>query len=53
MWSSESSDYAVREVGGRIKVFKNFAERSTIALDYVVEGLHGGALIGALLPLCL
>lgn len=46
MWSSESNDYAIRESGSRIKVHKNFAEKHTLKIEYTVEGMHGGALVG-------
>lgn len=48
MWSQESSDYAIREAGGRVKIFKNFTEKATVKIEYAIEGMHGGALIGAL-----
>jgi hypothetical protein len=46
VWSYDSNDCAIREVGGRIKIFKNFAEKAAVKIDYAVEGMHGGALIG-------
>eukprot|EP00879_Flechtneria_rotunda_P019952 GHRR01020972.1.p1 GENE.GHRR01020972.1~~GHRR01020972.1.p1 ORF type:complete len:816 (+),score=351.64 GHRR01020972.1:464-2911(+) len=46
VWSADSSDYAIRESGNRIKIHKNFAEKHTVKIDYTIEGLHGGALIG-------
>lgn len=46
VWSQESSDYAIRESGGRLKIFKNFAEKATVKIEYAIEGMHGGSLIG-------
>lgn len=46
VWSQDSSDYATRESGGRVKVFKNFTEKATVKIEYAIEGMHGGALIG-------
>lgn len=31
----------------QVKVFKNFQERLQLRIDFPIEGLHGGALIGA------
>lgn len=47
VWSQDSSDYAIREGGGRVKIFKNFTEKATVKVEYAIEGMHGGALIGA------
>jgi hypothetical protein len=30
----------------QVKVFKNFTEKLTLSIDYGMEGLHGGALVG-------
>ncbi|GBF95719.1 hypothetical protein Rsub_08701 [Raphidocelis subcapitata] len=46
-WSSDSNEYAVREAGSRVKIFKNFQERQQLRIDFPIEGLHGGALVGA------
>lgn len=46
VWSQESSDYAIRESGGRVKIFKNFTEKATVKIEYAIEGMHGGSLIG-------
>jgi coatomer subunit beta' len=45
-WSSDSNDYAIREGGSRIKIHKNFQEKSSLKIEYAVEGIHGGALVG-------
>jgi hypothetical protein len=52
VWSQESSDYAIRESGGRVKIFKNFAEKATVKIEYAIEGMHGGSLIGKLVCVC-
>jgi len=46
VWSADSNEYATREQGAKVKVFKNFAEKTTLKIEYSIEGLHGGALIG-------
>lgn len=46
VWSQDSSDYAIREAGGRLKIFKNFTEKATVKIEYAIEGMHGGSLIG-------
>eukprot|EP00877_Chromochloris_zofingiensis_P000490 jgi/Chrzof1/10441/UNPLg00368.t1 len=46
VWSADSNEYAVREAGSRIKIFKGFKEEKTLAIDFAVEGMYGGALIG-------
>jgi hypothetical protein len=41
--------YAVRESTSRVKIFKNFKERSGLLpkLNYSAEGIHGGHLLCA------
>ncbi|WIA18293.1 hypothetical protein OEZ85_009758 [Tetradesmus obliquus] len=46
VWSADSNDYAIREGGARIKIHKNFAEKAALKVEYAVEGIHGGALVG-------
>lgn len=46
VWSPDSSEYAIRESGSKIKLFKNFTEKQALKVDFTAEGLHGGALIG-------
>ena len=46
VWSHDSNDYAIREVGSRVKIFRNFTEKAALKIEYAVEGMHGGALIG-------
>mmetsp|Transcript_1936 Transcript_1936/g.2994 ORF Transcript_1936/g.2994 Transcript_1936/m.2994 type:complete len:1036 (+) Transcript_1936:110-3217(+) len=45
-WSADSAEYAIRESSSRVKVFKNFQEKTTLKLDFSAEGIFGGALIG-------
>lgn len=46
VWSQDSSDYAIREGSNRVKIHKNFQEKATLKVEYSVEGIHGGALVG-------
>ncbi|MEW5308232.1 MAG: hypothetical protein WDW38_000207 [Sanguina aurantia] len=46
VWSHDSNDFAIRESSSKVKLYKNFAERSTVKLDFTAEGIHGGALVG-------
>jgi coatomer subunit beta' len=46
VWSTDSNDYAIREGGSRIKIHKNFQEKASLKIEYAVEGIHGGALVG-------
>ena len=46
VWGDAPGAYAVREAGGRIKVFANFKENLSIKPPFAPEGLYGGALIG-------
>ncbi|KAG2189488.1 hypothetical protein INT44_004630 [Umbelopsis vinacea] len=47
VWASDSNIYAVRESTSRVKIFKNFKERSGLLpkLNYSAEGIHGGTLL--------
>jgi coatomer subunit beta' len=48
-WSADSSSYAIRELNGKIKVFKNFKEKPGLLdrkLNFSTDGLFGGHLIG-------
>ncbi|PWN50666.1 putative SEC27-coatomer complex beta subunit [Violaceomyces palustris] len=46
-WASDSSTYAVREGGAKVKVFRNFKERpGLLNIAYNVEDVSGGALLG-------
>ncbi|KNC77177.1 coatomer subunit beta', partial [Sphaeroforma arctica JP610] len=46
VWASEAGVYAVRESSSKIKVYKNFKERSIIKPDFSAEGIFGGHLLG-------
>lgn len=49
-WASDSNTYAVLETRTKIKLYKNFKEKSggvKGAGGWGVEGLHGGTLLGA------
>eukprot|EP01137_Pigoraptor_chileana_P025406 Opistho-2@94866 len=46
VWSSDSSEYAVRESSSKIKTFRNFKERKVLRHDFGAEGIFGGALLG-------
>lgn len=47
VWSSESNDFATREVSPNvIKIHKNFKETAKIPLSFLPEGIHGGAMLG-------
>jgi coatomer subunit beta' len=50
-WAGDSNTYAVLEGKSKLKVFKNFRERTGAGMkgagSWAVEGLHGGPLLGA------
>jgi coatomer subunit beta' len=47
VWAQDSNQYAVRESATRIKVFKNFKEKTGVfqKLGYAAEGMFGGTLL--------
>ncbi|KAG1667995.1 hypothetical protein FOA52_000639 [Chlamydomonas sp. UWO 241] len=45
-WSADSNEYVVRESVSRVKIFKNFAEKLVLKLDFAAEGIFGGQLVG-------
>lgn len=49
-WAADSNTYAIRENSPtRVRLFKNFKEQSGLVLiNYQVEGIAGGALLGVL-----
>ncbi|KAM3589458.1 Coatomer subunit beta' [Umbelopsis sp. WA50703] len=49
VWAADPAIYAVRESTSRVKIFKNFKERSGLLpkLNYSAEGIHGGHLLCA------
>uniref|UniRef100_A0A336LNK6 Coatomer subunit beta' n=1 Tax=Culicoides sonorensis TaxID=179676 RepID=A0A336LNK6_CULSO len=46
VWALESSEYAIRETSGAVKLFRNFKERKSFTPDYGAEGIYGGYLLG-------
>ncbi|KAJ1972938.1 Coatomer subunit beta' [Dimargaris xerosporica] len=51
VWAQDSNEYAVRESANKVKLFKSFKERTNLSgalahLNFSVEGIHGGALLG-------
>ncbi|KAK7030725.1 coatomer subunit beta [Favolaschia claudopus] len=50
-WAPDSNTYAVLETKVKLKVYKNFKERSGNAMkgagSWAIDGLHGGTLLGA------
>ncbi|VEN34658.1 unnamed protein product [Callosobruchus maculatus] len=47
VWSHDSSEYAIRETGSTIRIFKNFKEKKSFKSDFGAEGIFGGFLLGA------
>lgn len=46
VWSQDSSEYAIREAGSTVRIFKNFKERKNFKPDFGAEGIFGGWLLG-------
>lgn len=46
VWAEDSSEYAIRESGTVIKLFKNFKEKSSLKPDFGAEQIFGGHLLG-------
>ncbi|KAF0531175.1 Coatomer, beta subunit [Gigaspora margarita] len=47
VWALDSNEYAVRESATKIKLYKNFKERSNaLKVNFTVEGIFGGTLLG-------
>ena len=50
-WAGDSNTYAILEGRTKVRVFKNFRERTTAPMkgagSWALEGLHGGTLLGA------
>lgn len=46
VWAQDSSEYAIRESGSTVRIFKNFKEKKIFKPDYGVEGIFGGWLLG-------
>uniref|UniRef100_A0A3B4AGK3 Coatomer subunit beta' n=1 Tax=Periophthalmus magnuspinnatus TaxID=409849 RepID=A0A3B4AGK3_9GOBI len=46
VWAHDSSQYAIREGGNKVKIFKNFKEKKAFKPDLGCEGIFGGFLLG-------
>nr|NVI69862.1 coat protein (coatomer) beta' [Cucujiformia] len=46
VWAQDSSEYAVRETGSTIRIYKNFKEKKNFKPDFGTEGIFGGWLLG-------
>lgn len=46
VWAADSNEYAVRESTTKVRLFKNFKEKSLLKMDQSAEGIYGGALLG-------
>lgn len=46
VWALDSSEYAVRENGSTVKIFKNFKERKAFKPEFGAEGIFGGFMLG-------
>ncbi|KAJ3129269.1 Coatomer subunit beta' [Nowakowskiella sp. JEL0407] len=47
VWALDSNEYAIRESSSKIKLFKNFKEKTNVNVkpSFSVEGIFGGALL--------
>lgn len=46
VWAADSSEYAIRETSGTVKLFRNFKERKSFTPDYGAEAIFGGQMLG-------
>lgn len=46
VWAQDSSEYAIREAGSVVRIFKNFKEKKSFKPDFGAEGIFGGWLLG-------
>ena len=46
VWAADSSEYAIREASGAMKLFRNFKERKSFTPEYGAEGIFGGHMLG-------
>lgn len=46
VWAQDSSEYAIRETGSTVRIFKNFKEKKNFKPDFGAEGIFGGWLLG-------
>lgn len=46
VWAQDSSEYAIREAGSTVRIFKNFKEKKSFKPDFGAESIFGGWLLG-------
>ncbi|KAI3636742.1 hypothetical protein MIR68_005009 [Amoeboaphelidium protococcarum] len=46
VWSSDSNEYACKESGTKIKLFKAFKERLVLSTPFNADSIYGGMLLG-------
>jgi coatomer subunit beta' len=46
VWAEDAGMYAVREGSSKIKIYKNFKEKTVVKPDFSAEGIFGGTLLG-------
>uniref|UniRef100_A0A1A9W071 Coatomer subunit beta' n=1 Tax=Glossina brevipalpis TaxID=37001 RepID=A0A1A9W071_9MUSC len=46
VWALESTEYAIRENNGTVRLFRNFKERKSFTPEYGAENIYGGYLFG-------
>ncbi|CAH1133917.1 unnamed protein product [Ceutorhynchus assimilis] len=46
VWAQDSSEYAIRESGSTIRIFKNFKEKKQFKSETSADGIFGGNLLG-------
>lgn len=46
VWAQDSSEYAIRESGSTIRIFKNFKEKKQFKPESSADGIFGGYLLG-------
>ncbi|KAI8819362.1 coatomer WD associated region-domain-containing protein, partial [Fimicolochytrium jonesii] len=48
VWAMNSTEYAIRESSSKVKIFKNFKEKTEVNIrpTFSAEGIFGGALLG-------
>lgn len=46
VWSLDSSNYAIRDSGNSVQIYKNFKEQKSFKPEFGVEGIFGGLLLG-------
>lgn len=46
VWAQDSSEYAIREAGSTVRIYKNFKEKKNFKPDFGADGIFGGWLLG-------